>query len=74
MNPTRGDRSLLDVLVFVPGAFYVVLFAMAFFSAPASGSTLDLVFPAIAFLLLAAAHRSQATRIRAVEAALRERQ
>jgi hypothetical protein len=62
-----SDRSgLFDVLVFVPGVFYTVLFAKEYFGAPAASAVLAYCVPAIAFLLLAFAHRAQARRIDAL--------
>jgi hypothetical protein len=72
MTPLRTQRSLFEVLVWVPGAFYAVATgkAVVFDTAGVWGPPL---IAAVFFLLLAAAHRSQAKRIDQLEQALLER-
>ena len=66
MQPPSTPRSLLDMLVFVPGVFYAALFAKEIVGAPATAAVIAYCVPAIAFLLLAFAHRAQAKRIDAL--------
>lgn len=73
MSSMPDERSVLDVLVFVPAAFYAALFAVEIVGAPATTATLAYAVPAIAFLLFALAHRSLANRVRTLQQALRER-
>lgn len=69
-----STQSLFDYVIWVPVAFYAVLFAFGLFSAAHWTDALMLSFTAAIFALLACGHSANARRIRQLDAAVRQLQ
>jgi hypothetical protein len=64
--------TVFDFLIWVPAAFYALLFAKATAFDAFDRAALDLLFPALAFVVLAGAHRAQSRRLRQLEQAMQQ--